>query len=375
MKITAILAAAGKSVRCRGKNKLFENIAGETVLRRAARNFLLCPEISEIIIAAAGGYIDKIKELFAGEEKPVKVICGGAARADSVFSALIAAEGADIVLIHDGARPFVTAEMIDECIECVKQYGSAVPALPVSDTVKRAQDGYLTQSVDRDGLYAVQTPQGFYYKDILKAYKSIESGETFTDDSSVYAKFIAPPKLYKGNARNLKITYAEDLMNNCENSYRCGTGYDSHRFESGRKFILGGVEIPFDKGLSGHSDADALCHAVCDALLSAAGLSDIGSYFPDTDLKYRGANSIDLLKECRRAAEEKGCSVCNVSAVINCQQPRLSPYIGKMKENLASALNINADDIGISAKTNEGMGFTGRGEGVFVIANCLLKSR
>lgn len=373
MRITAIIAAAGKGGRAECENKLFEQAQGKTVLEYAAQNFLDCDKIDDIIIVAANENIDRIKNLFEGKNKPVNVVCGGATRTASVKNALMLANGADIVLIHDGARPFVSEKVIEDCIKNVINFGSGIAAVPVRDTLKKADNGCIAGGIDRENLYAVQTPQGFYYKDISKAY-DMAGNKTYTDDSSVYAEFIGTPRLCEGESGNIKITYFDDLkfFYREKSIMKCGTGYDSHRFEKERKFILGGVEIPFEKGLAGHSDADALAHAICDSLLSAAGLSDIGNYFPDSDDKYKNADSMKLLEKCRQLIGEKGYKVCNVSAVINCEKPKISPYISQMKENIALALNIKKCDIGISAKTNEGMGFSGRGEGLFVIANSVI---
>lgn len=373
MRITAIIAAAGKGERSKCENKLFEQAQGKTVLEYAAQKFLDCDKIGDIIIVAAKENTDRITKLFEGKNKPVNVVCGGATRTASVKNALISAKGADIVLIHDGARPFVSEKVIEDCIKSVINFGSGIAAVPVRDTLKKADNGCIADSIDRENLYAVQTPQGFYYKDILKAY-DMAGNKTYTDDSSVYAEFIGTPRLCEGESGNIKITYFDDLQffYREKSIMKCGTGYDSHRFEKERKFILGGVEIPFEKGLAGHSDADALAHAICDSLLSAAGLSDIGNYFPDSDDKYKNADSMKLLEKCRQLIGEKGYKVCNVSAVINCEKPKISPYISQMKENIALALNIKKCDIGISAKTNEGMGFSGRGEGLFVIANSVI---
>lgn len=360
-------------MRSECENKLFEQAQGKTVLQYAAQKFLDSDRIDGIIIVAAKENINKISKLFDGKNKPVKIVCGGETRTASVKNALFAAKDSDIVLIHDGARPFISDKVIDDCINSVISFGSGIAAVPVRDTLKKADNGKILGGIDRECLYAVQTPQGFYYKDIFKAY-NLAGNKTYTDDSSVYAEYIEAPHLCKGESGNIKITYFDDLefFFRESNIMKCGTGYDSHRFEKERKFILGGVEIPYEKGLAGHSDADALAHALCDSLLSAAGLSDIGNYFPDSSDKYKNADSMKLLAQCRMIIAEKGYKVCNVSAVINCEKPKISPYLSQMKENIALALNIKKCDIGISAKTNEGMGFSGRGEGLFVIANSVI---
>jgi 2-C-methyl-D-erythritol 4-phosphate cytidylyltransferase/2-C-methyl-D-erythritol 2,4-cyclodiphosphate synthase len=375
MHITAVITAAGKGSRTGLKqNKLLVKAGEKTILEHTVQKFLDYEEINSIVITAAPGETEHIRNLFRDSVKPVTVTEGGATRTQSVFKGLKAVQsGCDIVLIHDGARPFVSQNIIRHCIEDVKKYGSAVAAVPVTDTIKKADAGFrIENTVDRQDLYAVQTPQGFIYKDILAAYSKIAENESFTDDSSVYEKYFGSPYVCMGETSNIKITYLDDIKNFFrENAImKSGIGYDSHRFAEGRKFILGGVTIPYEKGLYGHSDGDALVHAIIDSLFSAAGLRDIGAHFPDSDEKYKGADSIGLLEKCREILEGKGIKVSNVSAAVICEKPRLAPYADKMKENIARALNISPQNIGISAKTNEGMGFEGRGEGISVIAVC-----
>ena len=371
--VCAIIAAAGKGSRAGlQKNKILFSIDGKKVIERTVSAFLGVEEISRVIICASGEDIGEIKEIFRDEEK-VEVVLGGENRTQSVYKGLSSAKGCDIVLIHDGARPFVSPEIIKECIESVRQHGSGIAALPVTDTLCVAEDGYISGYRERTGHYYIQTPQGFLYDEIMAAYRKIKEGEEFTDDSSVYLKYHGRPRIAKGGRENIKITFAEDFAATGNRDMRTGTGYDSHRFCEGRKFILGGVEIDYEKGLLGHSDGDALLHAIIDSLFSAAGLSDIGSHFPDTSPEYKGADSLKLLQMCRDEVYSAGYRAVNVSAVIMCQWPKLAPYIPKMRENIAKALGTDTACVGISAKTNEGMGFVGQGEGITVIANCLLE--
>jgi 2-C-methyl-D-erythritol 4-phosphate cytidylyltransferase/2-C-methyl-D-erythritol 2,4-cyclodiphosphate synthase len=377
MHITAVITAAGKGSRTGlRQNKLLVKAGEKTILEHTVQKFLDYEEINSIVITAAPGETEQIRNLFEGSKKPVTVTQGGATRTQSVFNGLKAVRSdCDIVLIHDGARPFVSQNIIRHCIEDVKKYGSAVTAVPVTDTIKKADSNFkIENTVDRQDLYAVQTPQGFIYKDIMAAYSKIAENESFTDDSSVYEKYFGAPYVCMGEISNIKITYLDDIKNFFKENgiMKSGIGYDSHRFAEGRKFILGGVTIPYEKGLYGHSDGDALVHAVIDSLFSAAGLPDIGAHFPDSDEKYKDADSIKLLENCREILEGKGIKVVNVSAAVICEKPRLAPYTDKMKENIAHALNISAQNIGISAKTNEGMGFEGRGEGLSVMAVCTI---
>lgn len=378
MKIIALIMAAGKGTRMGyEKNKLLIKTGKKTILENTVEKFLNNDLIDEIVVVTAFTDINEVKELFLSCKKPVSVTEGAETRTKSVLNGLKSIQDdCDIVLIHDGARPFVSENIIKCCIDEVKCNKSAITAVPVIDTIKRVNaDFKITSSIEREDLYSIQTPQGFFYKDILSAYLKIKDNETFTDDSSVYEKYISSPYICMGETTNTKITYNADLkLFTQENEkMRCGIGYDSHRFVEGRKLILGGTNIPFEKGLSGHSDADALTHAIIDSIFSACGLGDIGTYFPDTLEKYKDADSIELLKACISIIKEKGLKLCSLSAVINCQKPKLATYIFSMKTNIAKAVGLDIEKIGISAKTNEGMGFSGREEGIFVIANCLVE--
>ena len=228
----------------------------------------------------------------------------------------------------------------------------------------------MTESVPREGLFTVQTPQGFSFPALLEAYRKIAPGDNFTDDAGVYAKYVAPPRLFAGEARNKKLTFAEDFI---MSETRTGIGIDTHAFCAGEFIVLGGVRIPCENGLRAHSDGDALCHAVMDALLSAAGLPDIGHYFPDTDPQYAGADSLALLKEVRALLEQEGWRVGNVSASVVAERPKLAPHVAQMKRNIADALHIQENAVGIAAGTNEGLGYIGRGEGITAVANVLLR--
>ena len=378
MKTVALITAAGKGTRLNlDKNKLLIKINGQTIIEKTVNKFYNSKYIDSIIITANKNDIDLFNNIFSNLKKPVKIVEGGINRTISVKNGLNAINfHCDIILIHDGARPFVSDDIIYNCIENVKINNSAITAIPITDTIKKADNNKIISTIDRNNIYSIQTPQGFYYKDILKAYSKIKENENFTDDSSVYEKYIAKPYICLGDLSNIKITYKKDLQAfNKENlELRSGIGYDSHKFADDRKFILGGTEIPYEKGLYGYSDADALLHAIIDSLLSAAGLLDIGTYFPETDKQYKDINSLILLKKCNEILNEKGYTVNNISAMINCEKPKLAKYIPDMKKNIANVLNISIDKIGISAKTNEHMGFSGRGEGVFVIANSTIKS-
>lgn len=294
---------------------------------------------------------------------------------ESVYNALKETQS-EIVLIHDAARPYVTSKMITDCIESVNKYGSGVCALPFTDTAVLARDQVIFSSLKREQLFTVQTPQGFETQKLLHAYQlAFDEQRTFTDDSGVYAEYAAPPRLFEGSRANKKLTFADDFAI-CD---RVGLGVDTHAFYTDGEstpfvnFItLCGVRIPSAKILKAHSDGDVAVHALMDAMLSAAGLRDIGYYFPDNDEKFRGADSMLLLQEVLRLVNKEGFVPKNVSISILAETPRLSPYIENMKEHLAAALSLPTSAIGIAAGTNEKLGYIGEGKGITVYTLAML---
>lgn len=363
MKISLILACAGKGERAGlNKNKLLVPAGGVTCIEKTLNAFIESALIDEYIAVCAECDVKEIKSLVPPF---VKIVTGGDTRTQSVKNALKAVTG-EIVLIHDGARPFVTKEAIKDCIESAMRYGSGIAAVPSRDTVCRADSDILSEYVGKSGLYSIQTPQAFRTEQIKKAY-SQAGNRTFNDDGEVYKTFIGNPRLAKGDFKNVKITFAEDLtLLNELPLCRVGVGFDCHKLVTDRKLILGGVEIPHYKGLLGHSDADVLTHAVMDALLSALSLRDIGFHFPDNDPAYKDANSINLLKKVLLLIKERGYKPFNVSAVIMADKPKLSPFIPDITRNLADALGLSEESVGIGATTSEGLGFVGREEGICV---------
>lgn len=366
MKTTLILACAGKGERAKlNKNKLLVPVDGKTCLERTLSVFIESGLIDEYVAVCAKRDAAEIKTLLPPF---VKIVIGGATRTISVKNALAEVTG-DITLIHDGARPFVSKETIENCIRTAEKYGSGIAAVPSRDTLFRADGDVVTKYLGKNGIYSVQTPQAFKTEQIKSAYAEI-GDEPYNDDGEVYAKFIAPPRVAEGNFDNLKITFRQDLD---ELAYhpvcRVGTGFDCHKLVENRKLILGGIEIPHDKGLLGHSDADVLTHAIMDALLSAASLRDIGYHFPDVDPTYKNADSMKLLDKVTLLLRENSYKPHNVSAVIMAEKPKLSPHIPAITENLARALSLPKENVGIGATTLEGLGFVGREEGVCVRAS------
>ena len=384
--ISAVLVAAGSSTRM-GFDKLSFDLGGETVLHRSIRAFEQCPQIGEIVLVA-GKNRAFVEQQAVGCTKPVQIVAGGATRAESAKNGVLAAHG-ELVAVHDAARPFVSPAVIAAVLEAAARCGAAAPAVPVKDTIKRAMPGdgktvpeacLVHSTPDRSTLYAVQTPQCFDRTQYLTALQELdaEKARLVTDDCSLFELTGRSVQLTQGDYANLKITTREDLprpVQKEETRMRIGHGYDVHRLVEGRKLILGGVEIPFEKGLLGHSDADVLAHAVMDAVLGAAALGDIGQHFPDNDPAYAGADSLELARHVARILSEHGYRVENIDATILCQRPKLAPHIPAMRANLAAAFGLPVDAVSVKATTEEHLGFTGEGLGIAAHAVALIETR
>ena len=384
--ISAVLVAAGSSTRM-GFDKLSFDLGGETVLHRSIRAFDQCPQIGEIVLVA-GKNRAFVEQQAVGCTKPVQIVAGGATRAESAKNGVLAAHG-ELVAVHDAARPFASPAVIAAVLEAAARCGAAAPAVPVKDTIKQAVPGdgktvpeacLVHSTPDRSTLYAVQTPQCFDRTQYLAALQELdaEKARLVTDDCSLFELTGRSVQLTQGDYANLKITTREDLprpVQKEETRMRIGHGYDVHRLVEGRKLILGGVEIPFEKGLLGHSDADVLAHAVMDAVLGAAALGDIGQHFPDNDPAYAGADSLELARHVARILSEHGYRVENIDATILCQRPKLAPHIPAMRANLAAAFGLPVDAVSVKATTEEHLGFTGEGLGIAAHAVALIETR
>ncbi len=370
--ISAIIPAAGESRRMQTSiNKQFLRIAGQPVLTRtllSLRGF-----VDEYIIVCRQGEEDQCRTAIGDVLEDYKLFPGGASRQDSVYAGLRHARG-DYVLIHDGSRPLASPELIRRVIEAAKVHGAAIPALPVTDTIKEVSGGMVQATLDRTLLQAVQTPQVFRRELLLAAYEQAGKGrEQATDDAFLVEALGQPVNVVPGEAANLKITHPQDILRAIQilgETIRTGIGYDVHQLAPGRDLILGGVNIPFAKGLLGHSDADVLIHAVMDALLGAAGLGDIGRHFPDTDPAWAGADSCRLLAHVAGLLAARGMRIINIDALIIAQQPKISPYIPKMQKKIADSAKVEIAGVNIKATTTEGLGFTGRGEGIAAQSVC-----
>lgn len=380
MKISAIICAAGKGRRAGFDiNKLLVPFQGANALYYALKAFESIAD--EIIITAFPADLEEIAAIAA--PFGAKIAEGGQTRTESVYNALKSVTG-DIVLIHDGARPFVTKEQIKSVIGCVKEHGSGILAMPSVDTVAIAEDGQISSVPARANVYAIQTPQGFYAADIRAAYdRAIKEGGIFTDDGSVYSKYIRPAHICaEGSAANRKLTFKEDFASpfppvpQINSGERAGIGVDVHAFGKAQSFVtLCGVRIPCDTGLVAHSDGDVAVHAVMDAILSAAGLKDIGNYFPDTDDEYRGADSMTLLARVVEIISEKGLKVAGLSLAIQAEKPKLKPFIDEMRANLSGATGADEERISVGAGTSEKLGFVGEKLGICAYCCAVLENK
>ena len=368
MKVSLILTCAGRGERAKqNKNKLLVDVLGKNLIERSLSPFISSGLIDQYIITASKEDFEEISKKFSNI---ALIVEGGATRTNSVANALSKVSG-DIVLIHDGARPFVTKRIIADCIESAKTFGSGITVYPSRDTIVRSDDE-IKDYLGKSQLYLVQTPQAFDTAKIKNAYSQI-GDKTFNDDGEIYLNFIGAPKTILGDANNLKITYPEDYeLLYTSGDLRFGTGFDCHKLVENRKLILGGIEIPNDKGLLGHSDADVLTHAIMDAMLSSLALKDIGYHFSDKDVNYKDANSMHLLSNVLDMITEKGYAVKNISATIMAEKPKLLNYIPTITKSLADALKVDFSSFDIGATTLEGLGFVGREEGICVHATATL---
>jgi len=380
--ISAIIPAAGGSLRMNSKiNKQFMSIAGQPVLTRSL--LPLKDFVDEVIVVARRGEEDLCRECVSGAVKNFQIVLGGRSRQESVYNGLKHCTG-EYVMVHDGNRPLVSADLVRRVLSAARKYGAAIPALPVVDTIKKVCGDRVQSTLPRHLLYAVQTPQVFKRSLLWQAYTyARENNIEATDDSALVEAVGHPVYVVQGEMSNVKITtpddfrWVQDMFRYCRrkgsSAIRTGIGYDVHQLVPGRKLILGGVDIPFAKGLHGHSDADVLIHAIMDALLGAAGLGDIGRHFPDTDPAWAGARSTELLARVVDMLAAKGLHPANIDAIIIAQTPKLSPYVAEMVSVLSGITKLDADCINIKATTTEGLGFLGRGEGIAAQSVCTVE--
>jgi 2-C-methyl-D-erythritol 4-phosphate cytidylyltransferase/2-C-methyl-D-erythritol 2,4-cyclodiphosphate synthase len=380
-RIGAIVAAGGSGLRA-GVAKQWLALGGESVLRRATRLLCGCDFVDEVVVVVPPGEEARGEAEVAGLGRSVRVVGGGAARADSVRNGLRALSGCDVLLVHDAARPFATRALVRAVADAAVAGGAALAAAPATDTVKRAAPGggpaRVGETLDRRALWLAQTPQGFRRDLLLRAYAAAgPEASSATDECGLVERLGAPVALVPGEPENFKITTPGDVARAralTEVPFAAGVAYDCHRFEAGRKLVLGGVEFEGD-GLLGHSDADVCAHAIGDAILGAAGLGDLGRHFPDSEPRWKGVSSLLLLREIARLAGEAGWRVGNADVTLAARRPKIAPRSAEMRARLAEALGVTVAQVNVKATTGEGMGFVGRGEGIAAHATALLVRR
>lgn len=364
--------------------KQFHLLAGIPILAHTVRAFTTAPSVDRVVVVVPANQVAFTSALMVEHDlasETLQVVAGGKRRQDSVKAGLDILDGRDIeiVLVHDGARPLVSPRLIADCCDGASRYGAAIAAVPVKDTLKKGgPDNRILHTVDRKDLWQAQTPQAARFSLLLDAYEAAGDRDV-TDEASLLELAGVEVHLVEGSETNIKITRLDDLLiaekimqKNDSPSMRIGHGYDAHKFAKDRELVLGGVTIPFEMGLAGHSDADVLTHALCDALLGALGAGDIGTHFPDSDQQYTNIYSIKLLEDVIRLVKEHGFSLSNADITVVCQKPRLAPYIKKMQGVLAAASLVGREQINVKATTTEQMGFTGRMEGICCHAVVLL---
>ena len=417
LRVAAIVTAAGSSARMGGSvsrpcvKKEYRALPGcaggdgkpLTVLGAAVSAFAEVPAVSKIIVTVPpdrDNAEDEARAALPAGMSGFFFVRGGENRRSSVYRALhylqslqTGGERFDLVLIHDGARPWVSVSLIDAVIGAARVHGAAIPILPSVETPKilesaeirhSAVSGFIAQHPHRETVAFAQTPQGFLFEPLMEAHEkaaeaanTAKNGAEFTDDAEVWA-FAWPEKkvaAVPGEAANKKITFPEDLPSGGARLPRIGLGLDLHRLAEGRRFVLGGVEIPFEKGELGHSDGDVLIHAVIDALLGASGSGDIGALFPSACDTWKNAPSLELLRMVWARLSGESWAIVNIDCVVSCEKPALLPHREKIRETLGRVLKTDPGRIFLKGKTGEGIGEIGRGEAVEAVAVCLLEKR
>ena len=383
MHVSAIIAAGGRGLRFGGAEpKQLLSLGGEPILKRSVDAYLNCDLVSDVVVALPADLARRPPVYLQHRSKPVTIVDGGERRRDSVANGFARTpEHADIIVIHDAARPLVSDAVIRRTIAAAAESGAAIAALQARDTVKRVGDrDAITATLPRDDIYLAQTPQAFRASVLRDA---LRLGADATDEAMLAEQAGYVVRVVEGDPRNLKITTPDDLTMAEQfvagaaqaPALRIGNGYDLHRLVVGRPLILGGVRIPFEKGLAAHSDGDVICHAVTDAVLGAAGAGDIGRHFPDTDSAWENADSIELLRRAAAIVRDAGYAIGNVDVVVIAQKPKLAPHVEAICGNVAGALGCDASQISVKGKTNEGVDSMGAGDSIAVHAVALLSRR
>jgi 2-C-methyl-D-erythritol 4-phosphate cytidylyltransferase/2-C-methyl-D-erythritol 2,4-cyclodiphosphate synthase len=381
----AILVGAGRGERLGARGpKAFIALAGEPMLARAARALAAAPAVNGLIAVVPEERRAESEALLAPTGKLRGVAAGGARRQDSVLAglSLLGAGFGGVVLVHDAARPLVDTPLVDAVVAAAWRTGAAIPVLPLADTVKRVSGDRVGETLDRRGLGAAQTPQGFRHALLRRAYEAaFASGLEVTDEAMAVERLGEPVEAVPGSAANRKITgpddlaWAEWMLGSAAGAIRVGTGYDVHRLVEGRPLMLGGVRVEHERGLAGHSDGDCVVHAVCDALLGAAAAGDMGRHFPSSDPAWRDAPSLAFLEKVVGIVRERGFEIGNVDVTVVAEQPRLASYTASMREALARCLGRPLEAVSVKATSADGLGALGASQGIAAQAAVLLRER
>ncbi|MBZ5559923.1 MAG: 2-C-methyl-D-erythritol 4-phosphate cytidylyltransferase [Acidobacteriia bacterium] len=394
MQVTAIIAAGGRGQRVGGEQlKQLLPVGGRPILERSVSAFLAHPAVHEVVVALPASLVENPPDYLRQTTKPIRLVGGGARRQDSVANAFRAsAASSEVIVIHDAARPFASADLIARTIAAAAESGAALAAVASRDTVKRASDHTVVETIPRETIFLAQTPQAFR-RDVLQSALALGARENSeaTDEAALAERAGHRVQLVDGEATNIKITTPEDLMiaeaiarsperlarqpPKPARTGRAGTGYDLHRLVEGRPLILGGVTIPSPRGALGHSDADVVCHAVTDAILGAACLGDIGRHFPDSDPRWKGASSLDLLSRAVAIVAAEGLEVGNVDVTVILESPKIKDHVDAMRAAVARAIGMDAARVSIKGKTNEGVDAVGRGEAIAAHAVALIRMK
>jgi 2-C-methyl-D-erythritol 4-phosphate cytidylyltransferase / 2-C-methyl-D-erythritol 2,4-cyclodiphosphate synthase len=377
-KIAAIVVAAGRGNRAaREVPKQYVSVGGEPMLRRTIRAFASHDAVDAILTVIGDGDATRYREAVAGLPKLLPPVTGGSTRQDSVRNGLeaLAGDPPRLVLVHDAARPFVSPDVIGSVIDACDEAHGAIPVLAITETVKRVEDGAIAATIPREALATAQTPQGFPFAAIIAAHRSaaMAGRNDLTDDAAVAQLAGLAVRAVEGDRANMKITTPADFsaaerMLATASETRTGYGFDVHSFAPGRSVWLCGVEIPHDRKLSGHSDADVALHALTDAVLGTIGDGDIGQHFPPSDPQWKGASSDRFLADAVRRLRERGGRIVNLDVTLVCEAPKIGPHRPAMQARVAEIADITPDRVGVKATTNEKMGFIGRGEGIVAMA-------
>jgi 2-C-methyl-D-erythritol 4-phosphate cytidylyltransferase/2-C-methyl-D-erythritol 2,4-cyclodiphosphate synthase len=382
MDVGVIVVAGGRGSRLGGSvPKQLRDLGGQTILQRSVAAFDHHPDIAHLVVVLPEELVPSGPRLVGPTTRPVAIVAGGARRQDSVARGFEAVPPAcAVVLVHDAARPFVGADVIDRVIDASRASGVAVPALPSRDTVKRVRDGNVVgETLPRDRIWLAQTPQGFRRDLLAEAVALGQQSTEATDEAMLAEQAGRRVVVVEGDARNVKITTADDLRAAraavASPPLRVGTGYDLHALVDGRRLVLAGIEIAADRGPHGHSDGDVVCHALIDAMFGAAGAGDIGRHFPNTDPAWKDAPGLDLLGRAAAIVAARGWRVASLDVTVVLERPKLSPHADAIRARLAAALDLDPDAVGIKGKTNEGVDAVGRGEAIAAHAVAVLVRR